>query len=138
MRNALEGFDLNGDAQTETLQRALGEELTRILEDSYGTTAGSTRVVLDDDAVIVFMDDLELQRLEEFLIEHGEADIVIANRTAFQQGIESTFRAAVERIIGRQVVSFASITKLQPNYAVEIFRLGPKAAREDDPRAAGS
>ena len=38
--------------------------------------------------------------------------------------IETTFRAAVERATGRRVVSFASVIKLDPNYSVEIFRLG--------------
>jgi hypothetical protein len=41
----------------------------------------------------------------------------------YQQAIETTFRAAVERATGRRVVSFASITKLSPHYVVEVFRL---------------
>jgi hypothetical protein len=43
----------------------------------------------------------------------------------YQQAIETTFRAAVEGTTGRRVVSFASITKLSPNYVVEVFPLGP-------------
>ena len=42
-----------------------------------------------------------------------------------EQAIETTFRSAVERATGRRVVSFASATKLAPNYVVEVFRLGP-------------
>jgi len=128
---------LSHDARNRTIQLELGEEMTRLLEESHGTTNGSTEVVLSDDAVVVFMDSLELNRVEEFLIERGEADVVIASRSAFQQGIESTFRAAVERIIGRQVTSFASITKLHPHYAVEIFRLAPPSENLGDPREVG-
>ena len=58
-------------------------------------------------------------------------DGVIEVRGRYQQAIETTFRAAVERITGRRVTSFASVTKLEPNYVVEIFRLGEPQAFED-------
>jgi uncharacterized protein YbcI len=63
---------------------------------------------MGDDAVVVFFDDLKLQRSEEFLIDQGHRESVISTRNMYQQAIEATFRAAVERIIGRRVVSFAS------------------------------
>src|SRR4051794_23188458 len=115
----------------------LAAELLRLLEESYGTAAGEVKVIFAEDALIVFFDDLELQRSEEFLIEQGHAETVISTRTMYQQAIEGTFRAAVERIIGRRVTSFASITKLDPNYAVELFRLAPRSERVylDDPDA---
>ena len=70
------------------------------------------------------LDDLELLPNEEFLLSSGMGDGVIEVRGRYQQAIETTFRAAVERATGRQVTSFASVTKLEPHYVVEIFRLG--------------
>ncbi len=52
---------------------------------------------------------------------------MIEVRARYQQAIETTFRAAVERATGRRVVSFVSVTKLDPNYIVEIFPLAPPA-----------
>jgi uncharacterized protein YbcI len=79
-----------------------------------------------DDSVICFLDELELQRNEEFMISAGHADAVVEMRSRYEAAIKTTFQAAVERATGRRVVSFVSATKLSPNYAVEIFRLGPR------------
>jgi uncharacterized protein YbcI len=122
----------------QDVEVAIATELIGILEDSYGTGAGAARAHVHDDSVVVFFDDLKLQRSEEFLISAGEGRAVTDVRTHYQQAIETTFRAAVERATGRRVISFASITKLDPHYAVEIFRLGPaKVPGASDPRSPG-
>jgi len=108
------------------VEEAIAAEVLRIHMDSYGTGAGAARAYLNDDFVVVFLDDLELQTSEAFLVGAGHGQSVIDVRRSYQQAIETTFRAAVERATGRRVVSFASITKLSPNYAVEVFRLGPR------------
>lgn len=110
------------------IQNELGAALIQIHEDSYGVGAASTRVLVDGDAIVVFFDGLELQQNEALLIEGGFADSVLAQRSDFQRAIEPVFRAAVERVSGWRVVSFASITKLEPHYSVEIFRVTPQRA----------
>jgi uncharacterized protein YbcI len=120
----------------QDVEVAIATELIRLPEDSYGAGTGSARAHLHDDAVVVFLDDLKLQRSEEYLIGAGQAKAVIDVRHHYQQAIEATFRAAVERATGRRVISFASVTKLDPHYAVEIFRLGPaKEPGASDPRS---
>jgi len=117
---------------------AIAMELHAILHDSYGVGAGSTKAYINEDSVVVFFDDLHLQRSEEYLIGAGEGRAVIDVRHHFQQAIEATFRAAVERATGRRVTSFASMTKLDPHYAVEVFRLGPSTEEtRSDPRSGG-
>jgi uncharacterized protein YbcI len=109
---------------TKELQRQLADELLHVHRESYGKGAASAHVYIHDDLVICLMDDLELLPNEEFLVGNGHGEGVVDIRSRYQQAIEATFSAAVERVIGRQVISFASITKLDPNYSVEIFRLG--------------
>jgi hypothetical protein len=65
----------------------------------------------------------------ELLIEGGFTDSVLAQRLEFQQAIEPVFCAAVERVSGLRVVSFASITKLDPNYSAKF-----SASRRSTPR----
>ena len=108
------------------LEAALAEDLLSIHIDSYGKGAARATVHVIEDSVICFLDELELQRNEEFMIGAGHADAVVEMRSRYEAAIESTFQAAVERATGRRVVSFVSATKLSPNYAVEIFRLGPR------------
>jgi uncharacterized protein YbcI len=112
----------------DTIAEELGRELLEIHIGAYGTSADSVRVHLLGDDVIVFLDGLKLQRNEEFLIEKGREDLVLATRHAFQQSIESTFRAAVERATGRTVTAFLSTTHLDPDFSIEAFRLAPAAA----------
>ena len=116
------------DHISEDVATTLGQELLEIHEHAYGRGAKTARVVSAGDAVIVFLDGLELQRNEEFLIEHGRGEAVVQTRALFQESIEATFRAAVERATGREVVSFVSMTKLDPSYCVEVFRLAPHGA----------
>jgi Na+-translocating membrane potential-generating system (MpsC) len=71
-------------------------------------------------------DDHGVVQHEEFMIEHGQASAVRELREHFQQAVQSTFRAAVERATGRRVIGFASHVQLdEPRFAVEIFRLEP-------------
>lgn len=111
------------------LESALAVELLRIHKESYGRGAGSARVHYLQDTVICLMDDLELLPNEVFLIKEGHGDGVVEVRSRYQQAIEVTFRAAVERATGRSVVSFASATRLDPNWSIEVFRLAPKIER---------
>lgn len=110
----------------QDLSHAIAQELLRIHRETYGKGAASAKALIDEDTVVVFLDGLELLPNEEFLIGGGEAQAVIDVRYRYQQAIETTFRAAVERATGRRVISFVSATKLAPNYVVEIFRLGPR------------
>jgi len=109
----------------EDVVDALKGELKTIHDNSYGASSESISVHMVEDVLIVFLDGLHLQRSEEFMIDKGHDDAVLNVRAAFQRAIEPTFRAAVERATGREVVSFASTTNLDPPYSVEIFRLAP-------------
>ena len=121
-----------GPSDVAQIERDLAEELLRIHIDSYGKGAGSARVHYLEDTVLCILDELELLPNEEFLIDSGRADAVVELRGRFQQAIEATFRAAVERATGRRVVSFGSLTMLNPDYVVEIFRLAPRSTGELD------
>jgi uncharacterized protein YbcI len=117
--------DRQQHSQSPAVEQQLSRELLGIHTESYGRGAGRARVHILDDMVVCLLDDLELLPNEEFLIGAGHGHAVIDVRGQYQQAIETTFTAAVERATGRRVVSFASITKLDPNYVVELFRLGP-------------
>src|SRR5438067_395672 len=89
-------------------------ELMEIHRDSYGVGAASVSVMIGDDAVVVFLDGIELPSSEQFLVDAGDGDAVIDFRSRYQRAIEHHFSAAVERATGRRVVSFLSATQLSP------------------------
>jgi uncharacterized protein YbcI len=118
--------------QTAEMERDLAVEMLRIHEESYGRGAGSAQVHYLQDTIICLLNDLELLPNEAFLIQEGHGDGVVEVRGRYQQAIEATYRAAVERATGRRVLSFVSATKLDPNWAIEVFRLAPMT--RDTPR----
>jgi len=110
----------------EVVADAVCRDILAIQRHSYGRGAENAKAHVLDDTVIVILDGLELLPNEEFMIGRGRAGAVRELREHFQQAIESTFRAAVERATGRRVTGFASHVQLdEPTFAVEIFRLEP-------------
>ena len=124
----------DGDLTQTSVGDGISRELMRIHEETYGKGAAYASTLISEDLVVVMLDGIELAQNEQFLVGAGEGQAVVEVRGRYQQAIETTFRAAVERETGRRVISFASITKLDPNYIVEIFRLAPRAGV--DPTAA--
>src|SRR5947209_20591972 len=88
------------------VEQDLADELLRLHQESYGKGAGSSRVHYLEDTIVALLDDVELLPNEEFLIGAGQGDAVVEVRSRYQQAIETTFRAAVERATGRRVLSF--------------------------------
>jgi uncharacterized protein YbcI len=119
-----------GEAQRHDTENELGAELLRLHRESYGEGASSSRVYIHDDIVFCLLDEIELLQVEQFMVERGEAEAVLEIRGRYQAAIEGTFRAAVERATGRRVISFASVSKLDPHYVLEIFRLGDPADQQ--------
>ena len=104
-------------------EQAISDELLRIHRETHGTGATRARAYVLPDAVICFLDDLDLLPNEEFMIGEGLEEMVLAMRRKYQAAVAATFTAAVERATGRRVTHFTSDTSLDPNFSVEIFRL---------------
>jgi uncharacterized protein YbcI len=116
-----------GAPTPEEVEQSTARQLLAIHEDSYGCGATRATSHLVGDTLVVVLDGLELLPNEELMIANGKEEAVRDVRLRFQQAIEQTFRAAVERATGRRVIAFTSNTHLdQPRFAVEIFRLEPE------------
>jgi uncharacterized protein YbcI len=111
-----------GGRDSSELARTISREMVRIHNDSYGQTAGPARTYILDD-VILSVIDIELLPSEKVLVQAGRAELVQEVRHGFQQALESAFKAAVERATGRSVIAFVSETHIDPDFAVELFRL---------------
>lgn len=110
----------------DAIADSICRDILAIHMDSYGRGADRVTAHVLDDTVIVILDGLELLPNEEFMIECGRVGAVSRIREEYQQAIETTYRAAVERATGRQVIGFASHVQLdEQRFAVEIFRLEP-------------
>jgi uncharacterized protein YbcI len=108
----------------EDTASAIADEILKIHRESWGAGATSAKSYVLDDAVICFLDGLELLPNEEFLLDEGNGDLVVQLRRKYQEAVGASFCAAVERATGRRVVHFMSDTSLDPPFSVELFRLG--------------
>lgn len=114
----------------EVVADEISRDILAIHRDSYGRGAASVTAYLLGDVIIVLLDGIGLMPNEELLIANGDSDTVLAIRSQYQQAIEATFRAAVERATGRAVIRFSSHAHLEePRFAIEIFRLSPREDR---------
>jgi uncharacterized protein YbcI len=109
----------------QQIRQELAREILRIHEHSYGKGDAQPKALVTEDWVIVVLDDIELLPNEMLLLENGDADTVSQVRLKYQQAIQASFRAAVERATGRMVVGFASANSIEePRFMAEIFKLG--------------
>jgi uncharacterized protein YbcI len=104
------------------LASTISKEMVRIHTDSYGQGATNAKTYILEDIVLTVI-DIELLPSEKVLVDSGRQELVREVRHGFQQAIEASFKAAVERATGRAVIAFVSDTHIDPHFAVELFRL---------------
>jgi uncharacterized protein YbcI len=66
--------------------------------------------------------------VEKTMIELQRTDIVQETRSAFQTAMEHKFITVVERLSGRDVVSFISNHHVGPDMEIELFMLKPSGS----------
>ena len=109
------------------LRSAISEAIVRIHAEHYGKGATHAKTYAWDNVVVCVLGDV-LTTSERTLIALDRPDSVREVRSVFQSTMEPTFRAAVERLTGRRVISFMSQVDPLRGYGVEVFVLEPAPA----------
>ena len=109
------------------MRSAISQAIVRIHAEHYGKGATQAKTYAWDDLVVTILRDV-LTTAERTLIEVDKAETVRSVRTTFQFTMEATFRAAIERLTGRRVLSFMSKVDPQNGLGVEVFVLEPLEA----------
>jgi uncharacterized protein YbcI len=104
-------------------EQAISDELLRIHRETHGSGANRARTYVLPEAVVCFLEEIELLPNEEYLIGKGHTEIVLDMRREYQAAVSAAFTAAVERATGRRVTHFSSDTSVDPNFSVEVFKL---------------
>src|ERR1700733_11332795 len=74
--------------------------------------------------------------VEKTMIELQRTTVVLETRSAFQTAMQHKFISAVERLSGRDVVSFISDQHVGPDMEIELFMLEPLNSEADAPLTA--
>jgi uncharacterized protein YbcI len=65
--------------------------------------------------------------VEKTMIELQRSTVVQETRSAFQEAMQQTFISEVERLSGRDVISFISNHHVGPDIEIELFMLRPES-----------
>jgi uncharacterized protein YbcI len=104
--------------------------MVRIYKEQFGRGPENARsYYAGPDAIICILADT-LTPVERSMREMGEHQRLRDIRMMFQYASESRFRAAVEEVTERRVLSFMSAVDVERDLASEIFVLEPRAGRQ--------
>ena len=112
---------LAGDA----LLVAVTDAMVALHERYHHRAPVSAKTLLLDDELLVCVLGGVYTDVEKTIIEIQRAPIVQETRSAFQSAMQNKFIAAVERLSGRDVVTFISNHHVGPDLEVEVFILAP-------------
>jgi uncharacterized protein YbcI len=98
----------------------------RVLREYTGRGPTKARSEIGRDSVTILLADT-LTPGERRLADHGKADHVLETRHEFQRLMRDDLVKVVEDAIDRKVIAFMSTNHIDPDMAVEVFVLEPKA-----------
>ena len=104
---------------------AISNAITHLHREYYGRGPSQARTIIQRNYVITFLDDLYTQ-VERTLIDAGDTETVKQARLAFQRAMNPAFVAAVEEVMGRNVIAFLSQVHFDPDISQETFVLAPE------------
>jgi uncharacterized protein YbcI len=100
--------------------------MVRIYKEQFGRGPENARSYYAGPDVIICILADSLTPVERSMREMGEHQRLRDIRMMFQYAAEEKFRAAVEEVTERPVVSFMSAVDVDRDLASEIFVLGPR------------
>jgi uncharacterized protein YbcI len=108
-----------------SLRAAVSNAMVGLKKELYGKGPVKAKTYINDDYIFCVLEGV-LTRNEETLVAAGEHEVVRQYRLRFQEAVKSTATEAVERVVGRKVVSYHSQIVFDPDRAFEIFVLEPR------------
>jgi uncharacterized protein YbcI len=111
-----------GTSPTVTISNAI----SHLHKEFVGRGPTNARTTVDGNLVVCLLDG-GYTRAEQTLEENEHGDVVLAARLGLQDAMRDAMISAVERALGRSVVSFMSANDLRQNLQVEVFVLNSSA-----------
>ena len=113
---------LEGDA----LLDAISDAMAALHKRYYHRSPVSTKTMLLGDELLVCVMGGVYTEVEKTMIELQRTSIVQENRSAFQDAHRHRIIADVQRLSGREVLTFTSSHSVGPDMEIELFFLAAK------------
>jgi uncharacterized protein YbcI len=108
------------------LAAAISNAVVKALARTTGRGPTKAKTTLGDNGVFVVLEDT-MTRGEHSLADAGEGQLVLDVRRRWQRVMEADVSREIEELTGRRVVGFMSDNHIDPDLAVEVFVLAPRA-----------
>jgi uncharacterized protein YbcI len=109
--------------------KEISRELVAAMKHQYGRGPVSAKSYLIDDFLLVVM-RAGMNVAERTMLDRGRSDAVRAFRQAFQNETAEELTGLVERLTGREVVTYQSQVLFDPDIVIEIFFFAGSATAE--------
>ena len=107
----------------EELLAAVTTEMVALHERYHHRVPASAKTqLLEDDLIAVVMGGVYTD-VEKTMIELQRSTVVRETRSAFQEAMQQRFIESVERLSGREVLTFISNSHVGPDIEIELFVL---------------
>jgi uncharacterized protein YbcI len=117
--------------QTVSVLTAVSNAMVRLHKEQFGRGPRNARSdFAGSDTLVCVLQDVLLPA-EIKLVELGDLARVRESRVAFQAATAAEFVAAVEQIVGRRVIAFASGVDPSANVVFETFQFEPRESGGD-------
>jgi uncharacterized protein YbcI len=132
---AMSAADAANPSAAGSKSAAISNLTVRLMSQYTGRGPTRARTFINDDMVTVVLQDT-LTKGELTLLQHDQAQTVLATRKTFQDVMGPDLVAGVEALMGRKVLAFLSANHVNPDVAVETFMLAP--APDESPRGGAA
>jgi uncharacterized protein YbcI len=120
--------------QKRDLLSALTRDLIALHKQFYGRGATKAKALFaHPNLLLIEMEDVFIT-VEHSMLDKGRREFVREARRTFQSAMRDEFIATVERLTGRSVEGYESVTFTAPDRVLEIFYLDPET-EDAGPRA---
>jgi uncharacterized protein YbcI len=103
------------------LLAAISARIVAILRDRYGRGPMKAKTYSLDDLIVVVTRNSGFSALEQTIMDHDEAGLVVSMRRDFDRDMAKLYTETVERLTGRTVLAFLSQAHVEPDITMEIF-----------------
>ncbi len=114
----------------DELLAAVTDTMVALHQRYYHRRPITAKTVLIDGELLICVLGGVYTDVEKTMIEIQRIPLVQETRSAFQKAMQHKFIAAVERLSGRQVLTFISNQHVGPDMEIELFMLKPLEVAE--------
>jgi uncharacterized protein YbcI len=126
----LSGSTLDGQSAARPALTEISNAAVALHREHFGRGPGAAKSHVADNLVVCILTDV-FTPVERTLIDAGQEARVRDTRDAHRAATEGVYKGRMEAVLGRKVEAHLSSIHIDPDFAVDVFVLGPQGVPGD-------